>query len=138
VDPDATRLIETQAVVSEEPVSEEELAAVDVVPEQSEAQEEAPVSEEQPTEVLSAEDMGPLAEEQQEIPTEEVGPATAEDETRQFDELPVSEPAEEVGVNQEENTLAEETSSEEFFDREQAEQGDSRVFRASRFLRRRE
>jgi cell division initiation protein len=140
VDPDATRLIETETVVSEEPVSEEELAAADVVPEQSEAQEEAPLSEEQPTEVLRAEDMGPLAGEPEEAPVEEpeVEPSTAGDETQQFEEPPVSEPEEEVEVKQEETSLAEESTSEEFFDREQDEQGDSRVFRASRFLRRRE
>ena len=148
VDPDATRLIETETVVSEEPVSEEELAAADVAPEQSEAQEEAPLSEEQPTEVLRAEDMGPLAGEPEEAPAEEPevdpmsprcrGTSTAEDETQQFEEPPVSEPEEEVEVKQEETSLAEESSSEEFFEREQDEQGDSRVFRASRFLRRRE
>jgi cell division initiation protein len=140
VDPEATMLIETETVVSEEPVSEEELAAADVVPEQSEVQEEAPLSEEQPTEVLRAEDMEPSAGEPEEAPAEEpeVEPAAAEDETQQFEEPPVSEPEEEVEVKEEETSLAEESSSEEFFDREQAEQGDNRVFRASRFLRRRE
>jgi cell division initiation protein len=136
VDPDATRLIETETVVSEEPVSEEELAAADVVPEQSEAQEEAPFSDEQPTEVLRAEDLEFPAGEPEEAPAEEPEPSTAKDETQQFEESPVSEPEEEV--EEEETSLAEESGSEEFFDREQAEQGDSRVFRASRFLRRRE
>jgi cell division initiation protein len=138
VDPEATRLIETETVISEEPISEEELAAADVVPEQSEAQEETPLSEEQPTEVLSAEDLGPFAGAPEEPPAQEVEPSTPEDETQQFEEPPVSEPAEEVEVNQEETSLAEERSSEVFFEREQAEQDDSRVFRASRFLRRRE
>jgi cell division initiation protein len=140
VDPDATRLIETESVVSEEPVSEEELAAADVVPEQSEAQEETPISEEQPTEVLRAEGVGPLAEEPEEAPVDVpvVEPSMAGDETQQFEEPPASEPEEEVEVKQEETSLAEESSSEEFFDREQGEQGDSRVFRASRFMRRRE
>jgi cell division initiation protein len=146
VDPDATRLIETETVVSEEPVSEEELAAADVAPEQSEAQEEAPLPEDQQTEVLRPEEVGPLAEEppaeepQEEAPAAEpeVEASTAEDETRQFEEPPVSEPEEEVEVKQEETSLADESSSEEFFDREQEEQADSRVFRASRFLRRRE
>jgi cell division initiation protein len=148
VDPEATSLIETETVVSEEPISEEELAAAEVVPEQSEAQEETPLSEEQPTEVLSAEDMGPFAGAPEEPPAEEVEPSTPEDETQQFEESPVeeppveeppvSEPAEEVEVNQEETSLAEERSSEEFFEGEQTEQDDSRVFRASRFLRRRE
>jgi cell division initiation protein len=140
VDPDATRLIETETVVSEEPVSEEELAAADVAPEQSEVQEEAPLSEEQPTEVLRAEDMEPPAGEPEEAPADEpeVEPSTAEDQTQQFEEPPVSEPEEEVEVKEEETSLAEESSSQEFFEGEQAEQGDSRVFRASRFLRRRE
>jgi cell division initiation protein len=143
VDPDATRLIETETIVSEEPISEEELAAADVVPEQSETQQEAPLSEEQPTEVLRAEDLGPFARAPEEAPADEVGPSTVEDETQRFEESPVEEspvpePAEEVEVNQEETSLAEESSSEEFFDREQGEKGDSRVFRASRFLRRRE
>ena len=142
VDPDATRLIETEPAVTEEPVSEEELAAADVAPEQSEAQEEAPLAEEQPTEVLRTEDLGPLADEPEELPAEEpeVEPSTAQDETQRFEEPPVSEPeaADEVEVQQEETSLAEESSSQEFFDREQAEQGDSRAFRASRFLRPRE
>jgi cell division initiation protein len=142
VDPDATRLIETEPAVTEEPLSKEELAAADVAPEQSEAQEEAPLAEEQPTEVLRTEDMGPLADESEELPAEEpeVEPSTAQDETQRFEEPPVSEPeaADEVEVQQEETSLAEESSSQEFFDREQAEQDDSRAFRASRFLRPRE
>ena len=149
-DPDATRLIETGTIVSEEPVSEEELAAADVVPEQSEAQQEAPqevsLSDEQPTEVLRAEDLGPFAGTPDESPAEEAGPSTV-GEAQRFGELPVdeeppSEPAEEVEVNREETSLAEEegpeSGSDGAFDREQAEQGDSRVFRASRFLRRRD
>ena len=140
VDPDATRPIETQAVVSEEPISEEELAAADVVPEQSEAQEETPLSAEQPTEVLRAEDLGPFARTPEESPADEVKPPAVEDETQQFEEPPaeessVPEPAEEVEVNQDETSLAEESNSEQFFE---GEQGDSRAFRASRFLRRRE
>lgn len=142
VDPDATRLIETEPAVTEVPVSEEELAAADVAPEQSEAQEKAPLVEEQPTEVLRTEDLGPLADEPEELPAEEpeVEPSTAQDETQRFEVPPVSEPeaADEVEVQQEETSLAEESSSQEFFDREQAEQDDSRAFRASRFLRPRE
>src|SRR5918997_175407 len=140
VDPDATRPIETEAVVSEEPISEEELAAADVVPEQSEAQEETPLSAEQPTEVLRAKDLGPFARTPEESPADEVKPPAVEDETQQFEEPPaeessVPEPAEEVEVNPDETSLAEESNSEQFFE---GEQGDSRAFRASRFLRRRE
>jgi cell division initiation protein len=142
VDPEATRLLETEPSTAEEPVSEEELAAADVAPEQSEVQEVEPLAEEQQTEVLRTEDTGPLAGETEGAPAEEpeVEPSTAGDETQQFEEPPVSEPeaAEEVEVEQEETSLAQESSSQEFFDREQAEQGDNRVFRASRFLRRRE
>jgi cell division initiation protein len=142
VDPEATRLLEMEPLTAEEPVSEEELAAADVAPEQSEVQEEEPLAEEQQTEVLRTEDTGPLAGETEGAPAEEpeVEPSTAGDETQQFEEPPVSEPeaAEEVEVGQKETSLAQESSSQEFFDREQAEQGDNRVFRASRFLRRRE
>ncbi len=55
-----------------------------------------------------------------------------------FEEPPVSEPEAADEVEQEEPSLAEESSSREFFDREQGEHSDSRIFRASRFLRRRE
>ena len=140
VDPEATWLLETEPPTAEEPVSEEELAAADVAPEQSEVQEEEPLAEEQQTEVLRTEDTGPLAGETEEAPAEEPEPSTAGDETQQFEEPPVPEPeaAEEVQVEQEETSLAQESNSREFFDREQAEQGDNRAFRASRFLRRRE
>jgi cell division initiation protein len=58
----------------------------------------------------------------------------------------VEEPAAEEDVEREEPSLAEERSSESFFDREESgttsspgeDQRDSRIFRASRFLRRRE
>ena len=133
VDHDATRLIETEPAVTEVPLSEEELAAADVAPEQSEVQEE------QATEVLHAEDMGPLTDEPEEAPAEEVEPSTAQDETQQVEEPPVSEPeaAEEVQEEEQETSLAEEGSSQEFFEKEE-DQGDSRTSRASRFLRRRE
>jgi len=139
VDPDATQIIETEAVVAEEPISEEELAAAEVVPEQSEAQVEEPLAEEQQTEVLRSEEVGPLADEPEGMPDEEPEPSTAQDETQQFEGPPVSEPeaAEEVEVEQEETSLAQDSSSQEFFEQEE-EQGDNRVFRASRFLRRRE
>ncbi len=134
--PDATQLFEREPS-EEETVRPEELAAADVVPEQSEAQEE------QPTQVLRAEDMEPLAdepgvEEEPEVEEPEIEPSTAQDETRQVDEPPVSEPGAAAEVEREEPALAEERSSQEFFDRDEEERGDSRIFRASRFLRRRE
>ena len=106
-------------------MNEEELAAADVAPEQSEVQEEEPLAEEQPTQVLRTEDTGPLTWEPEGVPAEEP-------------EVVEPEAAEEVEVEQEETSLAQESSSQEFFDREHAEQGDNRAFRASRFLRRRE
>ena len=112
VDPDATRVMETEPAVAEEPVSEEEFAAADVALEQSEVQEE------QPTEVLRTEDMEPLAKEPEpgEAPAEEpeVETSTAQDETQQFEEPPVSEPeaADEVEVEREGTSLAEESSSQ--------------------------
>jgi cell division initiation protein len=142
-DPDATTLIETEPAVAEEPVSEDELAAADVVPEQSEVQE---AGEDQPTQVLRPEEYGPLAEpetegapdEAPEVAEPEVEPSTARDETQQVEETTVTEPEAAAEVEQEEPALAEESSSQEFFEREEEDQGDSRIFRASRFLRRRE
>jgi cell division initiation protein len=138
--PDSTRLMERE-YVAEEPVSAEELAAADVVPEYSEVQDE------QPTQVLRAQDMGPLAEEpgadeapagEPEVVEPEVEPSTVRDETWQVDEPPVSEPEAAGEVERKEPALAEESSSQEFLDRDEEEQADSRIFRASRFLRRRE
>ena len=56
------------------------------------------------------------------------------------DEAAAGKPRAEEEVDREEPTLAEESSSHEFFDRESSgkEGGDSRISRASRFLRRRE
>jgi cell division initiation protein len=126
---------------AEEPVSADELAAADVVPEHSEAQDE------QPTQVLRVQDMGPFAgepgvdeapAEEPEVAEPEVEPSTVRDETRQVDEPPVSEPEAAGEVEREEPALAEESSSQEFFDRDEEERDDGRIFRASRFLRRRE
>src|SRR5215213_4408765 len=72
-DSDATQLIETEPA-TEEPV--DDLAGADVVPEQSEVQEEGPAADEQPTEVLHAEVMGPLAGEEREA--EEAPPGEPE------------------------------------------------------------
>ena len=70
----------------------------------------------------------------------EVEPSTAQDESDQAEavqESPVSEPEAASEVEREEPSLAEESSSEQFFD-EEGENPDSRIFRASRFLRRRD
>jgi hypothetical protein len=70
-----------------------------------------------------------------------VEPSTAQDETvkpEAVQEPPVTEPEAASEVEREEPSLAEESSSQQFFDREEGEQSDSRILRASRFLRRRE
>jgi cell division initiation protein len=140
-DPEATRLLETEPA-TDEPV--DELAGADVVPEQSEVQEEDPAPDAQATEVLRAEDMGPLAgepEAEEAPPGEpEVEQSTAQDETLpdEASEPTVAEPEAANEIEREEPVLAEESSSQEFFDREEGEQRDNRIFRASRFLRRRE
>ena len=67
-------------------------------------------------------------------------PSTAQDASDQAEavqEPPVSEPEAASEVEREEPSLAEESSSEQFFD-EEGEHSDSRIFRASRFLRRRD
>jgi cell division initiation protein len=151
VDPDATQLIETYQAAEEhvpvdEPVNYDDPVAADVVPERSEGQETSLAADEQPTQVLRAEDMGPLSEpEPQETPPEdpevaepEVEPSTVQNGTHTGHEPPVSGSEAADEVEREEPTLAEASGSGEFFDRERAEQGDSRIFRASRFLRRRD
>ncbi|QIN83067.1 DivIVA domain-containing protein [Rubrobacter tropicus] len=73
---------------------------------------------------------GPVADE----------PATGPSAAGATDDASVGEPRASEEVEREEPTLAEESSSHEFFDRESSgkEGGDSRISRASRFLRRRE
>ena len=75
--------------------------------------------------------MGPLAGEpgadeapagEPEVAEPEVEPSTVRDETRQVDEPPVSEPEAAGEVEREEPALAEESSSQEFFDRDEEEQ----------------
>jgi cell division initiation protein len=155
-DPGATQRIEPE-------MREDEPAAAEVSPEQPETTDEPP-AEEQPTEVLRTGEEGPLAEEPEaeeppadeapadeppeetvteeppagepEVAEPEVDPSTAQGETVQ--ESPESEPEAADEVDREEPALAEESSSQEFFDRGEEERGESRIFRASRFLRRRE
>jgi cell division initiation protein len=145
--------------------AEDTLSGLEVVEEptgvNSEVQEEGPTADEQPTEVIRTQEYRPLAAEPEaeepraespeeeapeaevseaaepEVVEPEVEPSTAkEDETVQ--EPSVSEPEAAEEVEREEASLAEESSSQEFFDREQGERSDSRILRASRFLRRRE
>ncbi|MEJ7815679.1 MAG: DivIVA domain-containing protein [Rubrobacter sp.] len=123
------------------------LEVVEPTEEEPDLQERGPAADEQPTGVIRAEGSGPpLAADPEEPQAEdlevqepEVEPSMAQDEKAEaFEEPPVSEPEASDEVEQEEPSLAEESSSQEFFDREQGERSDSRIFRASRFLRRRE
>jgi cell division initiation protein len=131
-------------------VTAEAMAAAGMVPEPPDAQDtlsglEAvePAEEDgEIQEIGSAADEQPTSEPGTEVPISEhpegVEPSTAQDETDQTEavqEPPSTEAASEV--EREEPSLAEESSSQHFFDRE-GEQSDSRIFRASRFLRRRE
>jgi cell division initiation protein len=140
----------------EEPVSqdaEDTLSGPEVVKpveEDPEVQDIGSAADEQPTAVIRAEGSEPLAAEPEteephaddpEVAEPEVEPSTAQDETAQAEavqEPPVSEPEAASEVEREEPSLAEESSSQQFFDREKGEQSDSRIFRTSHFLRRRE
>jgi len=119
------------------------LEGVEPAEEGWEIQEMGSAADEQPTAVVRAQGSEPLADEPEtEEPISEhpevVEPRAALDETDQtgaVQEPPSTEAASEV--EREEPSLAEESSSQHFFDRE-GEQSDSRIFKASRFLRRRE
>ena len=147
--------------VEEEPVPQDVedtlsgLEAVEPEEQEPEVQQAGTAADEQPTEVIRAEGSGPLATEpeaegpQDEAPRDEapevvepeVEPSTAQDETARPEEVqepPVSEPEAASEVEREEPSLAEEKSSQQFFEREEGEQSDSRIIMASRFLRRRE
>jgi cell division initiation protein len=116
----------------------------EIVEPAEEDQETESAVDEQPTAVIRAEGSEPLAEpetEDPEVAEPEVEPSTAQGEPDQAEavqESPVSEPETASEVEREEPSLAEESSSGQFFDREEGEQSDSRVNRASRYLRRRE
>src|SRR5215208_341366 len=108
----------------------------------SEVQEIGSAAHEQPTAVIRAEGSEPETEvpisEDPEVAEPEVEPSTLQEETDQTEavqEPPVTEAASEV--EREESSLAEESNSQQFFDKD-GEHADSRIFRASRFLRRRE
>jgi len=132
-DPGATQRIEpeTAGVYQESSGTPAEDSPTGVIrPE--DAQTEGPLSEAPPVEEPRAESEAP------EVAEPEVEPATAQGETAR--EPAASEPEAADEVEREEPSLAEESSSHEFFDRGEPtqERGDSRIFRASRFLRRRE
>jgi cell division initiation protein len=140
------RSAEEEMVTAQAPDAQDTLSGLEGVEpaeEDWEIQEIGSAADEQPTAVIRAEGSEPLADEPEtEVPISEhhevVEPSTAQDETDQTEavqEPPSTEAASEV--EREEPSLAEESSSQHFFDRE-GEQSDSRIFRASRFLRRRE
>ena len=137
-------------MVPEHPDAQDTRSGLEVVEakeEDSEDQEIGSAADEQPTAVIRAEGSEPLPDEPEtevpisdepEVAEPEVEPSTAQDETDQTEaiqEPPGTEAASEI--EREEPSLAEESSSQHFFDKED-EQSDSRIFRASRFLRRRE
>jgi cell division initiation protein len=127
-------------MVPEPPDAQDTLSGLEPAEEDSEVQEIGSAVDAQPTAVILAEGSEPLAEEpvseDPEVAEPEVEPSTAQGETEVIQEPPVTEAASEV--EREEPSLAEESSSEQYFDREEGEQSDSRVSRASRFVRRRE
>jgi cell division initiation protein len=122
--------------------AQDSLSGLEIVEPAEEDQETRSAVDEQPTEVIRAEGSEPLAEPaDREVAEPEVEPSTAQgerDQTEVVHEPHVTEPEAASEVEREEPSLAEESSSGQFFDREEGEQSDSRVFRASRFLRRRE
>jgi cell division initiation protein len=116
------------------------LEVVDPAEEEPEVRETGPAADEQPTAVIRAEGDEPLADELEAEDPEVVESSTAQgasDQAEAVQEAPVSEPEAASEVEREEPSLAEERSSEQFFDKER-EGSDSRILRASRFLRRRE
>jgi cell division initiation protein len=145
---DVREATEEEARSAEEAmVTAEAMAAAGMVPEpgprdaeeEPELQETGPPADEQPTAVIRTEGSEPLADEP-EVVEPEMEPSTAQDASDQAEavqESPVSEPEAASEVEREEPSLAEESSSEQFFD-EEGEHSDSRIFRASRFLRRRD
>jgi cell division initiation protein len=145
-DPGSTRPIETAGG-----------PAPEVEPDVADPQRTGPLADEEPheidqeTQVLRAGETVTFraeGDEQQETPAAQASgtgetaeePVTTEPET----EPPTTQAGktDEAGaadeVEREEATLAEESRSQEFFDRGGTEEGDSRISRASRFLRRRE
>src|SRR5215211_2972233 len=112
------------------------LEVLEPAEEDSEVQEIGSAADEQPTAVEPGTEV-PISEDP-EVAEPEVEPSTVQEETdltAAVQEPPVTEAASEV--EREEPSLAEESRSQQFLDKE-GEHSDSRIFRASRFLRRRE
>jgi cell division initiation protein len=136
-------------------LEQEEAELADLEREVVGAEEARPHAAEDPgaTQRLEPEATGPApeqdaseAEETQIEPSAEMQPSAAQGSTAEEtarSEPAVEEPAAAEEVGREEPSLVEESRSQEFFDRDQGssperDRGDSRIFRASRFLRRRE
>jgi cell division initiation protein len=137
-DAGATQRMEPAGIADEVPQTEPEVEEPEVEP--STAQEEEPHT------VSHEPEAQPVAEEETVIEepaaVEEPAPADESEEPAATEEpAPEEEPAA-ADVERDEPSLAEERSSQSFFDREEgtSEEGerDNRIFRASRFLRRRE
>jgi cell division initiation protein len=139
-------------VVPEEPAADDDAATQSIEPVETagEAPQSEPLAEEPQVEEPQVEE--PEAEPQaatDEPPTlshePEAQPSAEEEPSPPQESAAGEEPAAADEVEREEPSLAEERSSESFFDREESGpsssgegQRDSRIFRASRFLRRRE
>ena len=129
-------------------VEQEEAELAELEQEVAEAEGERPLAAEDPgtTQRLKPEatDAEPEQDETEVQEPEEMEPATSQAETTEetaSSEPAVEQPAAAEEVEREESSLAEESRSQEFFDRgtsSEGDRGDSRIFRASRFLRRRE
>ena len=133
-----------QAGAEQASVEQEEAELADLEQEVAEAEGERPRVAEDPgaTQRLEPEATGPVPEQDEtEVQEPEVEPTTTEETASSEPAIEQPAPAEEV--EREESSLTEESRSQEFFDRDhgtssEQDRGDSRIFRASRFLRRRE
>jgi cell division initiation protein len=141
-DAGATQRMEPAGIADEVPQTEPEVEEPEVEPSTAQEEEEPPTVSHEP-------EAQPVAEEETVIEepaaVEEPAPADESEEPAATEEpAPEEEPAA-ADVERDEPSLAEERSSQSFFDREEggtssSEEGEreNRIFRASRFLRRRE
>jgi cell division initiation protein len=145
----ATQRIEPVDTAGEVPQTEPEVEEPEVEP--STIQEESPTVSHEPEvqpvvedETVVEEPSTPEESAVLEEPESVQEPAAAEEPVVAEEPVAVEEPAASEDVEREESSLAEERSSESFFDREEGgtssgeDERESRIFRASRFLRRRE
>jgi cell division initiation protein len=136
---------EERAVEDDAATQRIEAVPSDEAPAQSEPEAAEPVATEPEAEPSTAREEPPTTgyepEAEEETAVEESSPVEV---PAPEEQPPVEEPAAAGDVEREEPTLAEERSSQGFFDREEGggspgeDQRENRIFRASRFLRRRE